>query len=45
MKNKLYQYCVAIVYLLPFPTSADTLTLKDGSTVKGKITNIGISEI
>jgi len=31
--------------MFPYSASADTLTLKDGSTIRGKITNIGTTEI
>lgn len=45
MKYIAYQFCFLFSLLLPFSLNADTLTLKDGSTIKGKITNIGVKEV
>lgn len=45
MKYVAYQFYIIIILMLPFSAYSDTLILKDGSTIRGKIITIGIKEI
>jgi|SRR3989339_2020349 len=45
MKTSAYQLIFAILVLIPLSSAAETIYLKDGSTITGKIKNIGADQV
>ncbi|MDO8412744.1 MAG: hypothetical protein Q7S51_03020 [Gallionellaceae bacterium] len=45
MKFRAYQFVLAIFVLIPLSAGAETIYLKDGSTITGKIMNVGPEEV